>query len=105
MPRSDRRMHPTPGRTALLVIDMQNAFCRDEGSFARLGFDISMLKAAIAPCQRLVAAARAANVPVIFTRLSYASDYHDGGIAIQYMTPEFVDSGMPRCRDVGYRDR
>ena len=55
MPRSDRRMHPTPGHTALVVIDMQNAFCRDGGSFARLGFDISMLKAAIAPCQRLVA--------------------------------------------------
>ena len=92
MPRSDRRMHPTPGRTALVVIDMQNAFCRDEGSFAKLGFDISMLKAAIAPCQRLVAAARAADVPAIFTRLSYAPDYHDGGIAIRYMTPEFVDA-------------
>jgi ureidoacrylate peracid hydrolase len=52
-----------------------------------------MLKAAIAPCRRLVAAARAANVPVIFTRLSYAADYHDGGMAIQYMTPEFVEAG------------
>jgi ureidoacrylate peracid hydrolase len=90
MPRSDRRMHPTPGRTALVVIDMQNAFCRDAGSFAKLGFNIAMLTAAIEPCQRLVAAARSANVPVIFTRLNYASDYHDGGIAIQYMTPEFV---------------
>ena len=92
MPQSNRRMDPTPGRTALIVIDMQNAFCRDEGSFAKLGFDVSMLKAAIAPCRRLIAAAHAANVSVIFTRLSYAADYHDGGIAIRYMTPEFVET-------------
>jgi ureidoacrylate peracid hydrolase len=101
MPSSDRRMHPTPDHTALLVIDMQNAFCRAEGSFARLGFDISMLAAAIAPCRRVVAAARAAKVPVIFTRLSYAADYHDGGIAIQYMTPEFVEA---KCLAAGTWD-
>jgi ureidoacrylate peracid hydrolase len=94
-------MEPTPGRTALVVIDMQNAFCRDDGSFARLGFDIAMLKAAIAPCRRLAAAARAAGVPVIFTRLSYAADYHDGGIAIRYMTPEFVAA---RCLAAGTFD-
>jgi len=101
MSKSNRRMDPTPGRTALIVIDMQNAFCRDDGSFAKLGFDVSMLKAAIAPCQRLIAAARTANVPVIFTRLSYAADYHDGGIAIQYMTPEFVEA---RCLAAGTWD-
>ena len=101
MSRSDRRMHPTPGRSALVVIDMQNAFCRDDGSFARLGFDIAMLKAAIEPCRRAVAAAHAAKVPVIFTRLSYAADYHDGGIAIQYMTPEFVEAG---CLAAGTSD-
>jgi len=94
-------MDPTPGHTALIVIDMQNAFCRDNGSFAKLGFDIAMLKAAIEPCGRLIAAARAANVPVIYTRLSYAADYHDGGIAIRYMTPEFVDAG---CLAAGTSD-
>jgi ureidoacrylate peracid hydrolase len=101
MSKSNRRMDPTPGRTALIVIDMQNAFCRDDGSFAKLGFDVSMLKAAIAPCERLIAAAHTANVPVIFTRLSYAADYHDGGIAIQYMTPEFVEA---RCLAAGTWD-
>ena len=87
-----RRMDPTRGRTALVVIDMQNAFCRDDGSFAKLGFDISMLQAAIAPCGQLTAAAHATDVPVIFTRLRYAADYRDGGIAIRYMTPEFVEA-------------
>lgn len=94
MPKLNRRMDPTPNRTALLIVDMQNAFCRDDGSFAKLGFDVSMLRAAIGPCQRLVAAAHQVNVPAIFTRLRYAADYHDGGLAIQYMTPEFVEA---RC--------
>jgi nicotinamidase-related amidase len=101
MPKSNRRMDPTPGRTALLIVDMQNAFCRDDGSFAKLGFDVSLLKAAIGPCRRLAAAAHQANVPVIFTRLRYAADYRDGGIAIRYMTPEFVEA---RCLAAGTWD-
>ena len=46
-------------RTALIVVDMQNAFCDPEGSCARLGFDISMCQAAVTPCVRLAEAARA----------------------------------------------
>ena len=56
------RMTPTAGRTALIVIDMQNAFCTDEGSVATIGLDISMLKAAVEPCRRLIDAARVAAV-------------------------------------------
>jgi ureidoacrylate peracid hydrolase len=84
-------MEPTPGRTALLVIDMQNAFCRDEGSMAKLGFDVSMLKAAIEPCGRVLAAARAAGLPVIHTRIFYNADYADGGLTISHMLPAMVD--------------
>ena len=34
-------------RTALIVVDMQNAFCKFEGSAARLGFDIRQCISAI----------------------------------------------------------
>jgi len=30
-------MLPTPGRAALVIVDMQNGFCDDQGSCARLG--------------------------------------------------------------------
>ena len=81
------RMEPTPGRTALIVVDMQNAFCDDAGSCRRRGVDIAMLKAAIGPCVRLVEAARSHGIPVIFTRYVYRADYLDGGVMIRYFSP------------------
>ena len=81
------RMAPTPGRTALVVVDMQNAFCRDEGSTALIGLDAGRLKAAVAPCRRLLEGARASGLPVIFTRYAYRADYADGGILVRYLVP------------------
>ena len=56
--RTPWRMAPTPGRTALVVVDMQNAFCRDEGSTALIGLDAARLKAAVAPRPRRGGAGR-----------------------------------------------
>ncbi|MBT3334356.1 MAG: cysteine hydrolase [Rhodospirillaceae bacterium] len=84
---TDHRMTPTAGRTALMVIDMQNAFCNDGGSIASIDLDISMLKAAIKPCARLIDGARAAGIPIIYTRYVYRADYADGGVLVKYLLP------------------
>ena len=76
--------------TALIVVDMQNAFCHTEGSMARLGHNIGMLREAITGCRRLVEAARAMDVPVVFTRYVYRSDYRDGGLLVQELMPELA---------------
>jgi nicotinamidase-related amidase len=55
-----------PAHTALVVIDPQNDFCAEGGIFARSGKDMSAFPAAIRACDRLVDAARAAGVRVIF---------------------------------------
>ncbi len=86
------RMTPTAGRTALMVIDMQNAFCTDGGSCAKIGLDVSMLKAAIEPCRRLIDAARGAAVPIIYTRYIYRADYADGGVMVKYLLPALGES-------------
>lgn len=90
---TEHRMTPTPGRTALIVVDMQNAFCTDEGSIAKIGLDITMLKAAVQPCRKLIEGARAAGVPVIYTRFIYRADYADGGVLVKYMMPDLGQSG------------
>jgi ureidoacrylate peracid hydrolase len=77
--------------TALLVIDMQNGFCHPDGSFAQLDLDISMCTAAIDGCARLVEAARAAGVPVIFTRYVYRPDYADGGVLVHELLPALAE--------------
>jgi ureidoacrylate peracid hydrolase len=86
------RMTPTAGRTALMVVDMQNAFCTDGGSCAQIGLDVTMLKAAIEPCARLIAGARAAGVPVIYTRYIFRADYADGGVLVKYLLPALGES-------------
>lgn len=58
-----------PGRAALLVVDMQVDFASPEGAAGRWGMDLSTVPAALAAAERLVAAARGAEVPVIFTGL------------------------------------
>lgn len=81
-------MQLIPNDAALLVVDMQNGFCSDSGSIARIGFDITMLKAAVAPCARLLAAARAAGVPVIHTRYVYQPGHSDGGLLVDALMPQ-----------------
>ncbi len=78
--------------TALLVIDMQNGFCHPDGSFGELGLDVSMCTAAIEGCAELVDAARAAGVPVIFTRYVYRSDYRDGGVLVHDLMPALAEA-------------
>jgi biuret amidohydrolase len=66
-----------PGRTALVVIDMQRDFIEPGGFGAVLGNDVSTLHAAIAPVARLLALFRARGWPVIHTRESHLPDLSD----------------------------
>jgi nicotinamidase-related amidase len=62
---------------ALLIIDMQRDFLDPLGYVAQTGVDVSLLRASIAPVQRLLAAARAARIPVIHTREGHRADLSD----------------------------
>lgn len=54
-------------RAALLVIDMQNAFCHPDGTLGRSGVDVGPAQDVIKPIAELVQAARQAGLPVIWT--------------------------------------
>ncbi len=62
---------------ALLVIDMQRDFLDPAGYVAQSGVDVNILRRAIAPVRRLLAAARCANIPVIHTREGHRADLSD----------------------------
>ena len=57
------------GHSALVVIDIQTDFAAPEGLLGRVGVDLSEAHAAIDQCERLVAAARRAGVPVALLRV------------------------------------
>ena len=56
---------PSAPQCALIVIDMQHAYCHPEGFFARHAADKLICARVIEPCALAVAAARRAGVPVI----------------------------------------
>ncbi|MSO64657.1 MAG: cysteine hydrolase [Alphaproteobacteria bacterium] len=76
---------------ALIVVDMQNGFLEEKGSMARLGFPYQRLREAIPGCQRLIAAARKAGIPVFFTQYVYQSDFKDGGVLMDEIMPALKD--------------
>ncbi|MFM5884227.1 MAG: isochorismatase family protein [Novosphingobium sp.] len=65
---------PMPRRPALLIVDVVMAYL-DPASPLYAG-----VEHALASCERLVAAARAAGVPVIFTNVEYEPGGADGGV-------------------------
>ena len=70
-----------PGRTAVLVIDMQNDFGAAGGMFDRAGIDISGISAAAAATEPVLRAARQAGIPVIYLKMGHAPDLSDVGPA------------------------
>jgi nicotinamidase-related amidase len=62
---------------ALVIIDMQRDFLEPGGFGAMLGNDVSLLRQAIGPLQRLLAAARASGMLVIHTREGHRPDLTD----------------------------
>ena len=66
-----------PGRTALVIIDMQRDFVEPGGFGASLGNDVTLLHAAIAPIANLLAAWRARGWAVVHTREAHQSDLSD----------------------------
>jgi|HubBroStandDraft_1064217.scaffolds.fasta_scaffold61365_2 ureidoacrylate peracid hydrolase len=63
--------------TAIIVNDMQNAFCSAGGYLDKVGFDLSQARVTIEAVGRVLAAARAAGLLVIHSQNGFAPDYHD----------------------------
>lgn len=68
------------GRTAFIVVDMQNAYAKKGGMLdLGAGIDESRTNPVIAANGRLLAAARAAGVKIIYLQFGYQPDLSDAG--------------------------
>ena len=86
------RWELVPARTVLVLIDLQNDFLHAEGWYAQHGIDISHMQRVIEPTRQLLEAARAAEIPVVWTRHGYR-DVRDAGPFLE-LRPFLKDGGL-----------
>ena len=65
--------------TAVIVVDMQNAYASEGGYLDLAGFDISGAKRVIEQSAKVIATARAAGLPVIYFQNGWDPDYVEAG--------------------------
>lgn len=83
-----------PGRSAVVLIDLQNDLLHAEGWYAGQGIDISHMRRVIEPTKRLLEAAREMGLPVIWTRHGFQNET-DAGTFTRL---------RPFLRDGGFRE-
>ena len=65
--------------TAVVVVDMQNAYASPGGYLDLAGFDIGGAAAVIGQCAKVVETARAAGMPVVYFQNGWDPDYVEAG--------------------------
>lgn len=60
-----------PSQAALIVIDVQNDFCHDEGTFGKIGQDLRDIQKMVPRLIDFVEEARRARVPIIWVRVEH----------------------------------
>jgi len=61
-------------KTAVLVVDMQNAFVRQGGYFDIIGHDIAATGKIINPCQKIITAARSNVIKIVYLQMGYSPE-------------------------------
>ena len=77
-----------------MLVDLQNDFCHPDGVFARAGFRVADLDPLVAATNALIAAARAADQPVVWITTVW-DDHADIGL-LGTRSPFLDDEGLRR---------
>jgi ureidoacrylate peracid hydrolase len=79
LPASPEPLALRPAETAVIVVDMQNAYATEGGYVDIAGFDVGGAAAAVAQTKKVLDAARAAGITVIFFQNGWDKDYLEAG--------------------------
>ena len=93
-------------KSAIIVVDMQNAFLKKGGYFDAMGIDISEGEKIIGPCREIISLAREKGVKIIYLQMGYSQDLSDKGppdspYAYKAKIPKLLEN-RPDLRDKLY---
>jgi ureidoacrylate peracid hydrolase len=80
-------------RTAVIVVDMQNAFVKQGGYFDAVGVDVSRTQKIIPACRRIIDCARENGATVLYLQMTEASDSKNSSDS---STPRFAKQKKKR---------
>jgi ureidoacrylate peracid hydrolase len=66
-------------KSALVVVDMQNAFCTEGGMFEQSGVNVKPIQKIIKPCAKLLTAMRRTGCKIIYLQMGFDPDLHACG--------------------------
>jgi ureidoacrylate peracid hydrolase len=66
-------------KSAVIVVDMQNAFMGKGGYFDLIGIDISAAWEIVKPCREIIRGAREKGARIIYFQMGYSPDLSDAG--------------------------
>lgn len=79
LPARPEAIRLSPATTAVIVVDMQNAYASKGGYVDEAGFDVGPAAAVIGQVRKVVETARAAGMPVIFLQNGWDAGYVEAG--------------------------
>ncbi|WP_019007467.1 cysteine hydrolase family protein [Cohnella laeviribosi] len=82
-----------PGKTAVIVVDVQNDYCHPEGALAGAGNDVSAIKEMMPNLHRLLESARGHSIPVIFVQT-----FHEAATDSEAWASRFQNGSNQICR-------
>lgn len=79
LPAKPEPLTLNPAETAVIVVDLQNAYTSKNGYLDKAGFDVSTTAPVIENTTKVLETARAAGMPVVFLQNGWDADYKEAG--------------------------
>lgn len=82
MPKLEAKPEPVDvdfSQSAVVVVDMQNAFASKDGMLDIAGADLAGAPAVVSVIGRILSASRRAHIPVVYLQMGYKADLSDSG--------------------------
>lgn len=79
LPAKPEPLTLNPTQTAVIVVDLQNAYASKDGYLDKAGFDVSTTAPVIENTTKVLDTARSANMPVVFLQNGWDPDYKEAG--------------------------